>query len=458
MRLLSASIGLSEGEYAWTGKMDIADPAAFQPMAVNDFVSLVLGGETYNLIIDNRTISRDGSGRPRMVISVISSTVLLATPRADPAEKTWETAIQARDAAEEMIGASIEWDLINWLIPAGRLGVYNATPLEVVQTIVRSVGGVVQTKPDGSLQVRHRFPVSVPEWETVTPDHILTDVAHNLSVSESHRFRTRVNRVTVRGYQPTTGYLSAEVDGREDGLNRGRISFGPGSTPHFLVHSGPNVSVADLDTTAGTLFPGETQLFQIEEDLIFSESAQARIAKPARSLDSWIWMGRDLGSLTLAPDGLSITATISGLAIVRVKYTVETSTWGLTSPSTLGGLGDFPVAVQIIGRDGDIAGEQETTFQRGDGQFPGDDIAEPLLSDFLSKQSRGRAEVDAGEALQEVSLTCVFLPNAMPGHLAEIHDAMMGHSWRGKITSVNHSVQGPVVTTSLNLVRNVAGE
>ncbi len=456
VRLLSASIGLSEGEYAWTGRMEIADPAAFQPMAVNDSVSLILGGETYDLIIDNRTISRDGGGRPRMVISVISSTAWLASPRADPVERIWDSPVQARDAAEDAVGASIFWDLLDWLIPANRLAVYNAAPLEVVRTIARAAGGVVETQPDGSLRVRHRFPVSVSSWETATPDHVLTDVAHNLSISESHRFRTRINRVTIRELRPTAGYLSAQVDGRKQGgLNRGRTTFVSGQTPHFLVHHGPGVTVSNLDTTSGDLYPDAPQVFQMEEDLFFSGTDQARLSRPARSLDSWIWLGSDLGTLTLGSDGMTLTADAFGLAIVRVTYTVEVLAWGLSSPLHLGGGRKFPIAVRIRGSENDVAGEQEATFQRGDGQFHGQDITEPLLAGFLSKQSRGRAEIDAGESLQEVALTCIFLPGAMPGHLAEIHDAMMGQSWRGKLTSVSHSVQGAVVTTEINLIRNV---
>ena len=456
VRLLSANIGLSEGEYAWTGRMEIADPVAFQPMAVNDSVSLTLGGETYDLIIDNRTISRDGGERPRMVISVISSTASLATPRVDPMERIWDSPIMARDAAEQAVDRSIAWEILNWQLPGGRLAVFNAAPLEVVRTIARAAGGIVETISDGSLRVRHRFPISVPEWETDTPDHILTDVAHNLSISESHRFRTRINRVTIRELQPTSGYLSAQIDGRKrGGLNRGRTTFVSGQTPHFLVHHGSGVTVSNLDTTSGDLYPDAPQVFQMEEELFFSGTNQARLSRPARSLDSWIWLGADLGTLTLGPDGMTLTAASSGLAIARVTYTVEALAWGLSSPLHLGGGREFPIAVRIQGTESDVAGEQEATFQRGDGQFPGPDITEPLLAGFLAKQSRGRAEIDAGEGLQEITLTCVFQPGVMPGQLAEIHDEMMGQSWRGKIVSANHTVQGPVVTTELSLLRHV---
>ena len=66
-----------------------------------------------------------------------------------------------------------------------------------------------------------------------------------------------------------------------------------------------------------------------------------------------------------------------------------------------------------------------------------------------------RAEIDAGEDLQEVSITCIHQPTAMPGLLAEIHNAIMGTTWWGKIISVRYITQGPVVTTTLDLVRHV---
>ncbi|MBF0420863.1 MAG: hypothetical protein HQL78_11940 [Magnetococcales bacterium] len=72
-----------------------------------------------------------------------------------------------------------------------------------------------------------------------------------------------------------------------------------------------------------------------------------------------------------------------------------------------------------------------------------------------AKRSRGRAEVDAGEALQEISLVCLHRPELMPGQLLEVHDALMGQSWRGKITSVNHSADGPQLITFLEVVRHV---
>jgi hypothetical protein len=243
-------------------------------------------------------------------------------------ERTWDTAIRAREVAEEAVGEAIQWDLVDWIIPAGRLAVYDAAPLDVVRTIAEAAGGVVETTPGGVLRVRHWFPVAVPQWGRNTPDHILTDTADNLSCRESHRARHRVNRVTVRGWMPSGGHLSVEVDRREDGLNRGRTSFHSGGTAHLLVNHGP-----------------------------------------------------------------------------------ETTTQGISAS------------------------------------------ADPLLATTEAKISRGRAEIDVGEDLQEISLTCVHRRGVMPGQIVEIHDALMGRSWRGKVTGVAVDATGPRITTSLEVQR-----
>ena len=52
-----------------------------------------------------------------------------------------------------------------------------------------------------------------------------------------------------------------------------------------------------------------------------------------------------------------------------------------------------------------------------------------------------------------MSLTCFSRPGIMPGYLEKVHDAMMGRSWRGKVTGVRHIVQVQKVTTALDLVR-----
>ena len=452
--VISATLSQAEQDYAWSGSMEVANPASFQRIKINDPIDLELGGEAFKLIVDNKTINRDGVGMPRLTVSVVSPTARFTTPRATPLDRVWDAPVWALDAAEEAIGEVIEWDLVNWLVKGGRLAVHNASPLDVVRTIAAAAGGLVESLPDGTLRVRHRFPLAVPSWPKAVVDHILTDESDNLSCRESHILRNRVNKVLVRGYLPSgSGFLSVEVDSRPNGLNHGRTNFLAGETAHLLVHSGDDVTLEDPLVSTGLILPGGWQVITVTQDLVFDKVATATLEKPATAIDSVIWIGNDLGAITLESDKLTVSVPNAGVAIARVTYRSTARSWGLSSPSTVAGLDEYQVQVHFSGANKDVLGAGEIFCQRGDGAFRGTDISDPLLTTDAAKISRGRSEIDAGESLQEVSITCLHRTGFMPGQLVEVHDALMGQSWRGKITGVSHTAQGNMLTTSLELLR-----
>lgn len=82
---------------------------------------------------------------------------------------------------------------------------------------------------------------------------------------------------------------------------------------------------------------------------------------------------------------------------------------------------------------------------RGLGDRPGSDIENPAISTVEVALQRGRNEIDRHSGLQEVSITSVAKPTARLGLLVEVHDALMGKSWRGKVSGITHtfSAEGP---------------
>lgn len=78
---------------------------------------------------------------------------------------------------------------------------------------------------------------------------------------------------------------------------------------------------------------------------------------------------------------------------------------------------------------------------------------DPLLTNLTPALSRGRKELDDGEGLQDVRLTCVYRPNLKLGDLVEVMDRYQGRAYRGKVTAVEHKFDGVAVTTDLELSR-----
>ena len=146
------------------------------------------------------------------------------------------------------------------------------------------------------------------------------------------------------------GHLSAEVDGRETGLNGGETSFDPGDTAYFLVYRSDNVSIDSVESSAGSIIPATAGTVTKEQDLTFAGSDEASLSVPANSLGTVTWLGSPLGGLTLQADGVTVKASASGVGVARVSYTpAHVSAYGLVSPSSLGGLTDFPIVVLVTG-------------------------------------------------------------------------------------------------------------
>ena len=150
--VISATISQAEQDFAWSGTLEVTNQASFQRIRINDPMDLELGGETFKLMVDNKTLERDGVGMPRRTVSVVSPSVRFTTPRAVSLDRVWDDPVWARDAAEEAVGEAIQWDLVNWLITGGRLAVHEASPLDVVRTIAGAAGGLVESLPNGTLR------------------------------------------------------------------------------------------------------------------------------------------------------------------------------------------------------------------------------------------------------------------------------------------------------------------
>ncbi len=170
------------------------------------------------------------------------------------------------------------------------------------------------------------------------------------------------------GGSGSDGHLSAEIDGRLNGLNAAYIdvnengdasapSFAPGDVAGFLVYKSSNVTYDTPVASTGTIAAAGTGiLVEKEDDIQFANTNKGSLSIPAEAITSVTWMGRSLGSLTMKSP-TEVEASAKGVAVARVKYTCRADGWKLTSPATVAELTDFSILVFILGH---IAGESES--------------------------------------------------------------------------------------------------
>lgn len=79
-------------------------------------------------------------------------------------------------------------------------------------------------------------------------------------------------------------------------------------------------------------------------------------------------------------------------------------------------------------------------------------IVDPYLSDTVAAVQRGRNFLDSEDGVETVDLDVVYRPGFAKGQLVEVHDALQGEVWRGKIAGISYTID-TVILVSLRIVR-----
>lgn len=168
-----------------------------------------------------------------------------------------------------------------------------------------------------------------------------------------------VTATIVVKFEPPTGssFLTAEVDSREDGLNKGKTSFGPGDTVGILVRKSDDVTISDAIVSAGTLVSGAGGSTEEEEFIPFALTLEGNLGKPyGAALDGPTWYGNNLGGITIAPNTTNIKLndplSKDKVGVLYLKYTSPYLAYYLTAPTQLNGKKTFDILVAFVGMVG----------------------------------------------------------------------------------------------------------
>jgi hypothetical protein len=315
VELLRAEVGISEGDFGWTCTIEIADPADYRKFTRDSPFSLTLAGEVYQFLLDSKTVRRGGPDQaPAMSLLGVSPTAAYASPRATRITKTWETAESAKSICETLLATSIDWQIVDWIVPAFRLGVVGMAPLDVVKLVVKAAGGVIETSPGGALQARYLYPVAVPQIPTSAVDHTYTDDEDNFEITESFDFREGVNEITVRDV--AEGGFRDTIEFVEDEARRGRKGT-------LRVYPSPRRDVIVKHTGLNTVLLVRTgQVLRTEEELVEVFDGRANLRYPITALNSISWEAADLGGVAFNTDGTVVESThpTDKFSLLRINY------------------------------------------------------------------------------------------------------------------------------------------
>lgn len=324
--VFQAEVSKSEDQIHWTCSLELANIEDYARFAQDASFTLELFGEQWAFIVDSKELQRSGPAGRRFQLNGVSPTAMYDLPRAEPYSVTYSIPVFARAAAEAALGTTIDWQIVDWLIPAYRLVADNASPLAFAARIVEAAGGVLESKKDGTFLARHRFPVSTQNYETATPDHAFSELDKIVSVREQFVPGKIVNRIRISdqdaNFLDRIEFVADEGD--PSGLSGElRVYPSPWRTEVRLVCTS-DISDVRLQENA----PRErTRVVTEEEDGVTGElvefrNSEANTGYPIDSIDSVEWISASLGSVTFEPNSTTLRSSspTEGYGLARVVY------------------------------------------------------------------------------------------------------------------------------------------
>ncbi|MDP2431966.1 MAG: hypothetical protein Q8O33_08030 [Pseudomonadota bacterium] len=319
IRILQATLSCDEDSPVWIATVEIAQLADFAAITIGDPITLQLGLETFELVVDGKTLSRESQTSHRGELTAISPLALLDAPFAATTRYYQPGAVSARTAVEELIGA-VDWQVPDWTIPAGRLLMEGVTPLAAARSVVAAIGGIVESNPDGMVVCRRRHAVSIPDYGQAQVVHQLFDadvLASRAQIAPARGY----NRVTLANEDGTSGSSADRIEYVADpgDANQGTVrAYLVATRPVLLTHTGhPATVIAAL----GEVTRSESEVVEFIE-------GRASTRYPVTAITSTTWQHTDLGAVTA--EGQSLVAAVPGYSLLNLTYTTTTLDWRVT--------------------------------------------------------------------------------------------------------------------------------
>lgn len=327
--ITGADLAFDEGGYAWTATVELARVEDYQLLQRNDPFALVLFGDRYELIVDSKGITRGGPASVTITLSGISPVAMLDVQpdRAEEITRTWTTPALASEIVRELAGAvPVEWGILDWTIPAGRLGVVQASPISVIQQIARAAGGVAESTPAGTLLIRPSFPVSVPDWDDAPAGQVFTDNTDNLSVRDGVVAVARFDKFYLSDTPASATADRLEWRASEADPRTGELLVYPATWRENLVVT---------STRTGAVLTPRGVVTREEEEVVEITNGAGATSFPVDALLGHQWLDTDLGGFSVAPYSTQIAVT-SGhpkpYSLLRVRYRTKAIVYQASYP------------------------------------------------------------------------------------------------------------------------------
>ncbi len=357
-------------------------------------------------------------------------------PYVDNVEVSLDSPEAAEEVAESFLSeSSLIWNTVSWNLPEGFE--FKGSPIAGVQAIAASVGAIVRSTDDGSIQVRNLTPTRPIDMPNASPDVNYDRVDDIISANFNRGLGTGENEIEVDGEGASSNLPIIEVEDRDD-TNLGIDVY----LRVYWVNTKPKI-LDDL-VTDGLLSNLGEKSKTIEDEIVAIENGEGTTKYPVYSLTSTAKIG------SLSPGTISseqYSTTLSGddgaFAVIQATYVTKYQRYKAYRH-------DVVAILAAVFFDEEAGISVKIIF--GEGGNAAEGISDGNLTSTEAAKQRGIAYLDANKYdFKGMDLTVPYSEDAIDGNIGYVNDAEIECTGNFAITKSEIQINGPQIINILGI-------
>ncbi|ANO57640.1 hypothetical protein [Vibrio phage vB_VhaS-a] len=253
-------------------------------------ITVRVGSEIYNFIVDKVDYDADGTASLLKTLTAVSPVMAAETPRADLRDYNNADPQTAKQIVRSLLPVNVNWCVSDWTIPEFRLAVQGQSPLQIANQVVKATGAVIQSLPNGEVEVVYDYPVSPPDYDLATVDHELNTYDHAFTLRTSLVPKDGYNIYMVTDTNTTSGGLIDALDFEVISPSRVTITA-------YLSSDRPVTLEATTVETVSITTDGQSSTIE-ETETLEVVAGKARTTRPIQSIVSTEFVSAPLSGLS----------------------------------------------------------------------------------------------------------------------------------------------------------------
>ncbi|UOO93574.1 hypothetical protein [Vitreoscilla stercoraria] len=226
IQVLNASLKTDMDGFCWQGSISLyVDDFAIINMDRRERgneakITLNINGESFVFLAEDYSDNRE-FGQKTYTVTGRSEAAKLGNDYARTRSGTITSDLYARqiaDAQIEFLPFTLEWNMVDWLVPSNSYSLTDKTPMDALMDIAQAAGGFVHADANSSqIHIRPRFKVPAWELQDTTAD-VIIPASVIVSISGQKRVNKRCNSIYVWSEHESGKGADVYRDGSDRGL------------------------------------------------------------------------------------------------------------------------------------------------------------------------------------------------------------------------------------------------